>query len=352
MDHSLACEGRLYPTHIAQATRDYPTASAVLNRRDDQPQTVIAEAINRIASDNTSGAAEILRRAAEVFTLLDDPTSEPTEDLELTQKTVIETCSALALAQPDMTPLLRLASAALSATRGETNSRGSLRCAAKAALNFVASAERGAHEAATHAANLIRDGATILTHSRSSTVIDALVEARRAGRVFSVVATESRPMQEGRVLAAALASLTIPVTLISDAGAALAMIPVDLVVVGADKITPENLTNKIGTRMIALAARERDVPLYSVCDSSKFIRDDYSGSATGRPPSPEELWHDAPRGVAVINRYFEPTPLAFFTGIVTEDGMLSISEAALRAEQASIDNELLTALGILQDEIK
>jgi translation initiation factor eIF-2B subunit delta len=319
-----------------------------LNRRNNQSQTAIAAAINRIASDNTSGAAEILRRSAEVFTLLDDASSEPTEDFEPLQKTVLETCAALALSQPDMTPLLRLASTALSTTTGETTGRGLLRRAAEAALKFVADAERGAHQAANHAASLIRDGATILTHSRSSTVHSAFVEARRAGRVFSVVATESRPMHEGRVLAAALAGQAIPVTLIADAGAALAMTAVDLVLVGADKITPVNLTNKIGTRMIALAAREREVPVYAVCDSSKFIRDDCRGSAIGKTQNPEELWHEAPRGVAVINRYFEPTPLGLFTAIVTEDGELSISEAARLAEQSSIDDELLRALGALQ----
>ena len=49
----------------------------------------------------------------------------------------------------------------------------------------------------------------------------------------------------------------------------------------------------------------------------------------------------------MVNRYFEPTPLACFTGIVTEDGALSITEAARRAEEASIDNALVRALGII-----
>jgi translation initiation factor 2B subunit (eIF-2B alpha/beta/delta family) len=324
----------------------------VLSIRDNEFPTVIAEAIERIASDNTSGAAEILRRAGELFALLDDRAPAQDANFEPTQQTVIETCTALALAQPEMTPLFRLASAALSAARGATNRRAALKTAKEAALNFIAIAERDTHEAVCHAANLIRDGATILTHSRSSTVLAAFVEASHSGRDFSVIATESRPMQEGRVLAATLASLNVPVTLIADAAAALAMDAVALVVLGADKITPLNLTNKIGTRMVALAARERGLPLYAVCDSSKFIRVDYLGSAIRRTLSPDELWPNAPRGVAVVNNYFEPTPLEFFTGIVTEDGTLSVTEAARRAEHASIDNELLRALGIPQDGIK
>ncbi len=325
----------------------------MLSKRDKQSRTVIDEAINQISSDNTSGAAEILRRAGAVFTLLNDGASEHgAGNLELAQQAVIETCTALAFAQSDMTPLLRLASAALSAARIATGARDSLKRAEDAALNFVANAERAAHDAALHSATLIRDSATVLTHSRSSTVLAAFVEAKRAGRDFSVVVTESRPMVEGRALAEAVASQGIPVTLIADAAASLAMDEVDLVMVGADKITPVNLVNKIGTRMIALAARERGLPLYALCDSSKFIREDYFGAAIRHPGSADELWPDGPRGVVVVNRYFEPTPLACFTGIVTEDGALSITEAARRAEAASIDNALVSALGILREGIK
>lgn len=318
----------------------------MLSNRDNQSRIVIDEAINQIASDNTSGAAEILRRAGAVFTLLNDRATEHVAgSFELAQQAVIETCTALAFAQSDMTPLLRLASAALSAARIATGARQSLKAAQDAALNFIADAERAARDAASHAAALIRDGATVLTHSRSSTVLAALVEAKQRGRDFSVVATESRPMLEGRALTEAVARLDIRVTLIADAAASLAMDPVNLVLMGADKVTPVNLVNKIGTRMIALAARERDLPVYALCDSSKFIREDWFGEVTRHLGSADELWPDAPRGVVVVNRYFEPTPLALFTRIVTEDGALSIKEAARRAEKASIDNALVRALG-------
>jgi len=325
----------------------------VLSRRDNQSRTVVDATINQIASDNTSGAAEILRRAGSVFTLLNDGASEHRAgNFEVAQQAIIETCKALALAQPDMTPLLRLASAALSAARIAIDARDSLKCAEDAALNFIANAERAAHDAALHSVTLILDSATVLTHSRSSTVLAAFIEARRAGRDFSVIATESRPMLEGRALAEAVASQGIPVTLIADAAASLAMDDADLVMVGADRITPANLVNKIGTRMIAFAARARGLPLYALCDSSKFIREDYCGVAIRHFGKADELWADAPRGVVVINHYFEPTPLDCFTGIVTEDGVLSITEVARRADEASIDSALIRALGIFREGIK
>lgn len=314
---------------------------------------VYSEELSQIAADNSSGAAEILGQAGAAFSRLAQAAAEPgTGDLEAAQKAVLETCIALALAQPDMTPLTRLASAALRASRTASDSPGSRKSAEQAALNFIASASRAARDASSRSVTLIRDGARVLTHSRSSTVLAAFVEAKSLGIRFSVVLTESRPMLEGRAMAAALAGEGIPVTLMADAAASLVLDGVDLVMLGADTITPVNLVNKIGTRMIALAAREQGLPLLAVCDSSKFIREDYFSVAVPRSRNAGELWPDAPKGVSVLNSYFEPTPLRYFNGIVTEDGVLDAEDAARRAEKCAIDGELLRALEKKLVEIK
>jgi translation initiation factor 2B subunit (eIF-2B alpha/beta/delta family) len=348
---ALLFEPRLYPTIIRQATNEH--LSAIVNTRDNLSAVIPNEAITAIAADNISGAAVILGRAGTAFSQLYEAASQRgAVDFEAAQQTVLETCIALALAQPDMTPLLRLASAVLRSARMASDALGSLKCAQQAALNFIANASRAARDAASRSAALIQDGARVLTHSRGSTVLAAFVEAKNAEKHVSVVLTESRPMLEGRAMAAALAGQRIPVTLIADAAASLALDSVDLVMLGADKVTPVNLVNKIGTRMIALAARERGLSLFAVCDSSKFIREDYYQPAVPRSRSADELWADAPRGVSVANCYFEPTPLDVFTGIVTEDGVLSVVETARRAEKSSIDDYLARALKIKLDAIK
>jgi translation initiation factor eIF-2B subunit delta len=312
-----------------------------LNRKVGLTQS----AIDQIASDNTSGAAEILRRAADVFSLLSaQQTKRLSIDIDQAQQWVTETCVELVLAQPDMTPLLRLASAGLTAARNTTGPLQILKSAEEAALRFIELAEAAASAAASHAAHLIGRGATVLTHSRSSTVLAALIEARRQSKAFSVIATESRPMLEGRALAETLAVEGVRASLIADAAAALVLDQVDLILVGADRITPEYLLNKIGTRMIALAAKERTLPMYAVCDTSKFIDADYLNRTVRNERSAEELWQDAPEGVIVVNRYFEPTPLELFTAIITENGELSTHETSRRAERASIDRELIDAL--------
>src|SRR5262249_5189575 len=143
--------------------------------------------------------------------------------------------------------------------------------ALKTAADFLAGAEAATLKISKHASDLIADGAIVLTHSRSSNVLSSLLESKRRAVSFSVVATESRPLLEGRTLAEQLASSGVPVTLIADAAAAASLAGVRLVLVGADRVTPSDVANKIGTRMIALAARDQNIPIYALCDRTKFI---------------------------------------------------------------------------------
>lgn len=48
-----------------------------------------------------------------------------------------------------------------------------------------------------HAIAKIKDGETILTYARSSVVEGVLLEAKRQGKVFTVVVVDSRPLYEG-----------------------------------------------------------------------------------------------------------------------------------------------------------
>jgi translation initiation factor 2B subunit (eIF-2B alpha/beta/delta family) len=240
----------------------------------------------------------------------------------------------------------------VSAVRNAPDFQGTLRSAEEAALRFIEDAQRAAHAAALHSADLIHDGSTILTHSRSSTVLEAFLEAHRGGREFSIIITESRPMLEGRSLGESLAEKGIRVTLIADAAASLVMDQVDLVLVGADQVMPEHLVNKIGTRMIALAARESGLPVYAACDGSKFNSADYFWRLRRDERSSSELWPNAPLGIDIFNRYFEPVPLTHFTAIITEAGTLSIDEASRRAEAVSLDNGLADEFERLRDEIR
>ena len=262
-------------------------------------------------------------------------------DTQYARRLLIETCVGVVRAQPRMAVVARLASqVASTATRADDV----LAEAARSAGDFIDKVDRAISSVTSSAARLIKEGSIVLTHSRSSTVLAAFKKARDEGRTFSVIATESRPQFEGRALAATLAGLGINVVLIADAAAALELSRADFVLLGADTITPRFLVNKIGTRMITLAARELSLPVYALSDTSKLINADMFSGAEGDLHSADELWPAPPNGVVIVNRYFEPTPLHYFTKIITEDGLLDPEEVRRRAEGSRLNKALRDAL--------
>ena len=312
---------------------------------DIELQRVYAE-LDLIASDTRSGAAEILTRASTIFSTLDSCASTiQLPDQQRAARLVLEVCAALVRAQPDMAPLARLAATVAEQVIAYRQPHIKLSpieltaLAARTAQLFVENARSAALRVATIAAGLIPENAEILTHSRSSTVLAAFLEAARAGRSFSVIATESRPGFEGRALAEQLARNAIAVTVVTDAAAGTVMTGAYAVFLGADRVTPEYVLNKVGTRMIALAARERGLRVYALSDTTKFI--DYTLDLTRGDERPvDEIWPDPPQGIRIINRYFEPTPLDYFTAIVTEEGLLAPDAAQRRAEKYRIEDSL------------
>ncbi len=262
---------------------------------------MIESRIEAIRNNRTSGAAELTAEAAEVLALA----------ARVAPGSLEQTARALAGAQPTMASIYNLARHVTAAEKPEA-----------AASEFVQRMREAAPRVARNAVRLIRGGATVLTHSFSSAVFGAFVAARAAGVKFRVVCTESRPLCEGAALAARLAREGIESTLIVDAAAASMLMEAGLVLVGADAVSRGGVVNKTGTALIALAAARLNVPVYALCGSEKFLPPDYEPPPEP-PKDPREILKEPVPGVAVVNRYFELTPLEYFAGIVTEDGIRS-----------------------------
>jgi methylthioribose-1-phosphate isomerase len=189
-------------------------------------------------------------------------------------------------------------------------------------------------------AHLVTDGAGVLTHCNAGalatvawgTALSVLYVAKQRKRRFHVYAGESRPLLQGaRLTAFELAAAGIDVTVICDAAAASLMRrgDVDLVVVGADRIAVNGDTaNKIGTYLLAIAAKEHGVPFYVAAPLSTFDRDLPNGAAIPIEDRPEAEVRSAfgrevvPTGVRCLNPAFDVTPAGLIRGIVTEKGLL------------------------------
>lgn len=236
---------------------------------------------------------------------------------------------ALVEAQPAMAPMVRLANEVLWQLESACGVAEASKALEKTCRQFMENLEQAGPRISRHASILIPDGATVLTHSFSRTVLDALVSAREGGNGFRVVCTESRPVGEGAALARELAKTGIPATLVIDAAVLAVMGDADVALTGADAVSPAGLVNKTGTSLLALAARERGRPLYSLCDTAKFVPDGYELPEQPLKP-PEEILPDPPWNVTVRNFYFDTTPLDLLSGIVTEEGLLTPGQVRRR----------------------
>ena len=108
---------------------------------------------------------------------------------------------------------------------------------------------------------------------------------------------------------------------ITDAQAGMFVARADMVVVGADAILADGaLVNKVGTYLIALAARDAGVPLY-VCGESFKCTDLHSGEAILEAKSGSELRPPPVPGIKAHNLYFDLTPAELITGWISNEDL-------------------------------
>jgi methylthioribose-1-phosphate isomerase len=189
-----------------------------------------------------------------------------------------------------------------------------------------------------HGAELIPDRATVLTHCNAGalactgwgTALGVIRSAARKGRRVEVIACETRPLFQGsRLTAWELLRDGIGVTVIPDGAAASFMRRgrVDLVIVGADRITRDAVFNKVGTYMHAVCARYHGIPFYVAAPRSTFDPVSEERRVTIEERTRDELSRCGertlvPEGARVANPAFDATPLSLVSAIITEDGVL------------------------------
>ncbi|MFB9904465.1 methylthioribose-1-phosphate isomerase [Allokutzneria oryzae] len=180
---------------------------------------------------------------------------------------------------------------------------------------------------ASAAAELLPDGARVLTHCWADIYLIELVTAlERAGKRFSFVCTETRPYLQGaRLTAPTLVEMGVDTTLITDGmgAAVLADGRVDALVTAADRVTMDgHVVNKVGTLGLAASARAFGVPFHALVQapdqdaaSADAVPIEYRDpadvlSALGRPVP----------GVRGLYPAFDVTPPNLVTTVVTDRG--------------------------------
>lgn len=269
--------------------------------------------ITRLREDRDSGASQLALRALEDCAHYLEAEKPQTFD-NLTQ--LAETLKA---ARPSMVPLRNAVERWYQALDREEAPDILKQQAVEQlrSLNHALNAA-GAHTAC-NAVPLVEPGATIMTHSRSSTVMRLFRELVNREITFQAIVTLSGPGNEGIHVARDLADLRVPTTLITDAQMGLFMPDVDINISGCDCWLADGyFVNKSGTYLQALAARDWNKPFWVLADT---FRDSpwLWADITLEERDPAELgWTDELR-VRARNIYFETIPERLITGRVDEE---------------------------------
>lgn len=173
-----------------------------------------------------------------------------------------------------------------------------------------------------HGLKKIKSPTTIYTHCHSSTVTHLIIAAKKSGKKIRVCNTETRPLLQGRKTATELAKAGIHVDYYDDDAMKTALLRSDLVLLGADAVTLQNVYNKIGSSLIGEYARLHRIPLYICTNALKFDPATIQGKKEiVEERSPAEVWKNAPRGVHIHNPAFDAIDNKNVTGVISELGI-------------------------------
>lgn len=276
--------------------------------------------LQEIETDRERGASQLARRCLEM--LSDYAAKLDVDSVTRLQRELQKFADELKAARPSMAPvenLLRAFDTCLSKLPSPV--AAAVHYARRQAAYLVAESEQAVLQVAQHAAGLVKTGDTILTHSISSTVVEIFRCLQE--RSVKAVITESRPGNEGQLLATELSKLSISTEYITEAQAGLFVGRCDIVLVGADTLLADgSVVNKAGTFLLALAACEKKIPFYVCCESFKQTSktdvdielEEKSGAELELPP----LSHITPRNI-----YFDITPARLISGHISERGITS-----------------------------
>ncbi|CUS22026.1 LAQU0S04e06480g1_1 [Lachancea quebecensis] len=124
-----------------------------------------------------------------------------------------------------------------------------------------------------NASQHISNGSTILTYGCSKVLCDLfLYNATELGKDFQVIIVDSRPLFEGRKMTDILRNhgLKVMYVLITSLGTVFNM-HIDYVFLGAHSILSNGfLYSRVGTAMLAMSAKRRNIPVLVCCESLKF----------------------------------------------------------------------------------
>ena len=184
---------------------------------------------------------------------------------------------------------------------------------------------------------VIDENDTILTHCNAGalacagygTALGVIRAAFDNHKNINVICDETRPVFQGaRLSVFEMQQENIPVRLIVDgaAGHMMQKGEVDKVIIGADRVAKGGVANKIGSLMVALAAKRYNIPFYVAAPISTFDFDNNIFDTVIEQRSPDEVLcingnYISKKETNVENPAFDIVESDLITSIITEEGI-------------------------------
>ena len=218
---------------------------------------------------------------------------------------------------------------------------------------------------------LVKPGDGLLTHCNAGqlatvkygTATAPMYLGHEQGYDFKIYCDETRPLLQGaRLTSFELSSAGMDVTVLCDNMSASLMREgkIQAIFVGCDRVAANgDAANKIGTSMVALAAKRYGIPFYVCAPSSTIDLNTPTGADIIIEQRNEEevtsMWYKEPmvaKGIAAYNPAFDVTDCDLITGIVTEFGIAyppyeqSFREIFMKKEIKRTVEEIVEELGL------
>lgn len=265
--------------------------------------------VNTIKKDREHGAGWLAFQSLDILRETGLLSTALTSDKYL--KEIAEVATALLNARPTMVSIsnyIMQFKDELESTARDSKSLDNLKKRATAiARRLISDGETASSRAVRNAARLITPRSIVMTCSFSSDVCTALEYAMHKGVDFKVLAVASKygRISYGEMTTQRLAKVGIVSRIIPDDDIAWHVARTSIILTGADAISLQGwMINGYPSYLLAVIARRKKVPFYSVCTSAKI---DLRGFLAGlQKPEPG----------------FDTVPLELLKGIVTDKGIL------------------------------
>ncbi len=266
----------------------------------------VEEKVAAVAGDHQSGATHLAERSLRAFDLL---VASGTMD----RASVQELARRLEEAQPAMASVRNVARMAARFLIETPDKWPGFRDAMQREL------DEARRKAGRNFLKLLVGPATVLTLSRSTNVFECLGAAHAKGLLQEVLVLESRPLREGVEFARDLHDAGVNVAVIADGAAGAFVAGATLGLTGADTVFVDgSVVNRTGTFALAALCRAAGKPFYAAAETFKI---DTTRSAKDWRPPPEHDPREVVDELPARNPYFDLTPGALVTGLVTERGV-------------------------------